>query len=319
MNISFLRHSTYWRFNNKSYREMTRWACWGNYFSSSEMVKALKDTCIVNTKGFTWVIYTKESDDHNNNYCLLTKDEIIEYLSLLQKIFRFKSFELVEDNTLYTNIPTTGRILVNMEFGISYWAVRLLLTWCRLLYEVPGSVILKEVVNLHRNGMFTNLNIVNLYCVVANIFLLEGTGHSLYRKRLFSTTLSESKPMAEYKEGKPLSPYHNIALTKEDIQKGKSVLCYYDTIEEWAKRVENYPLNSCANYFIPCIHWGNFEHLESNLPKYLEIRLNSKIATSIEKGKISEERIIYYTALINLIKKYRPTSPYWQPNLNYKE
>lgn len=319
MNISFLSHSTYWRFNNKSYREMTRWACWGNYFSSSEMVRALEDTRIVNTKGFTWVIYTEESNNHNNNYCLLTKDEIIEYLSLLQKIFKFKSFELVEDNTLYTNIPTTGRILVNMEFGISYWAVRLLLTWCRLLYEVPGSVILKEVVNLHRNGMFTNLNIVNLYCVVANIFLLEGTGHSLYRKRLFSTMFSESKPMAEYKEGKPLSPYHNIALTKEDIQKGKSVLCYYDTIEEWAKRVENYPLNSCANYFIPCIHWGNFEHLESNLPKYLEIRLNSKIATSIEKGKISEERIIYYTALINLIKKYRPTSPYWQPNSNHKE
>ena len=318
MNISFLSYSTYWRFNNKSYREMTRWACWGNYFSSSEMVKALEDTCIVNTKGFTWVIYTEESNNYNNNYCLLTKDEIIEYLSLLQKIFKFKSFELVEDNTLYTNIPTTGRILVNMEFGISYWAVRLLLTWCRLLYEVPGSVILKEVVNLHRNGMFTNLNIVNLYCVVANIFLLEGTGHSLYRKRLFSTMFSESKPMAGYKEGKPLSPYHNIVLTKEDIQKGKSVLCYYDTIEEWAERVKNYPLNSRANYFIPCIHWGNFEHLESNLPKYLETKLNNKIATSIEKGEISEKRVIYYIALINLIEKYRPTSVYWQPNFNSK-
>lgn len=134
----------------------------------------------------------------------------------------------MEDSTLYTNIPTANRILVNMEFGISYWAVRLLLTWCRLLYEVPGSVILKEVVNLHRNGMFTNLNIVNLYCVVANIFLLEGTGHSLYRKRLFSTMFSESKPMAEYKGGKPLSPYHNTVLTKEYIQKEK--VCYVTMI-----------------------------------------------------------------------------------------
>lgn len=318
MNISFLSHSTYWRFNNKSYREMTRWACWGNYFRSSEMMRALENNRTVNTKGFTWVIYTKESDDHNNNYCLLTKDEIIEYLSLLQKIFRFKSFELVEDDTLYTNIPTANRILVNMEFGISYWAVRLLLTWCRLLYEVPGNVILKEVVNLHRNGMFTNLNMVNLYCVVANIYLLEGTGHSLYRRRLFSTMFSESRSMAEYKEGRPLSPYHNTVLTKEDIQKGKSVLCYYDTIEEWAKRVKNYPLNSCANYFIPCIHWGDFEHLESNLPEYSETRLTNKVATSIEKGEISEKRVIYYIALINLIEKYRPTSVYWQPNLNSK-
>ena len=236
----------------------------------------------------------------------------------MQRIFIFKSIELVEDDTLYTNIPTANRILVNMEFGISYWAVRLLLTWCRLLYEVPGNVILKEVVNLHRNGMFTNLNMVNLYCVVANIYLLEETGHSLYRKRLFSTTFSESKPMAEYKEGKPLNPYHNIALTKEDIQKGKSVLCYYDTIEEWAKRVENYPLNSCANYFIPCIHWGNFEHLESKLPEYSETRLTNKVATSIEKGENSEKRVIYYIALINLIEKYRPTSVYWQPNFNSK-
>lgn len=318
MNVSFLSHSTYWRFNDRNYREMSRWACWGSYFGSLEMTRALENNRTVNTKGFTWVIYTKESKDHSNNYCLLTKDEIIEYLSLLQKIFRFKSFELVEDDTLYTNIPTANRILVNMEFGISYWAVRLLLTWCRLLYEVPGNVILKEVVNLHRNGMFTNLNMVNLYCVVANIYLLEGTGHSLYRRRLFSTMFSESRSMAEYKEGQPLSPYHNTVLTKEDIQKGKSVLCYYDTIEEWAKRVKNYPLNSCANYFIPCIHWGDFEHLESNLPKYSETRLTNKVATSIEKGEISEKRVIYYIALINLIEKYRPTSVYWQPNFNSK-
>lgn len=85
MNISFLSHSTYWRFNNRNYGEMTRWACWGNYFSSSEMRRALENNRTVNTKGFTWVIYTKESNAHNNNYCLLTKDEIIEYLSLLAK------------------------------------------------------------------------------------------------------------------------------------------------------------------------------------------------------------------------------------------
>ena len=316
MNVSFLSHSTYWRYDGApGYEQMSRWACWGNYFGSKEMSRALSNNTLVNTKGFTWVLYTNEHNDHNNNYCLLTKEELIEYLSLLQKIFKFKSFELIEDDNLYAEIPTRNRILVEMEFGISYWAVRLLLTWCRLLYEVPGNIILKEVVNLHKAGMFTNLNMVNLYCVVANILLLEGTGHSLYRKRLFSSLFGESKPMSGYKEGEPFSPYSPTILTKEDIQKGKSVLCYYDTLEEWAERVGKYPLNSCANYFIPCIHWGDFEHLESSLPMYLEMKVTNKLATSIERGEISKERVLYYTALIDLIKKYRPTSPHWQPNL----
>lgn len=281
MNIKYLSHSTRYSYTGNGNRFST-YPCWGSFFGSDIMSKAIKSNQPVEDCKFQWALYLKEGI-YNNNYCMLPIEHIQEFLEDLQKVFKFKKFEINPG-------AKDSEYIISMDFGINHMPTKILLTLCRYLYEYPGNIMMKEASNLRKAGIFPNLTFLQLFTLVSNVFPFVGTGHTAIVRRMWCPDVYES---------------YSIKYGDKYFDQAAGLVCFYDA-EELARRIANYPLNVLINFAIPVVPFPK-EYAQY----YKEWNTTQELVNSIEAGELSDERIAYYILLVELIKTFRPNWNYF--------
>lgn len=173
MQLDFLNYGTYYscqHFDHGSLSKMDRHACWGALTSLMEFDNFQLENKPVKLQNFTWRIWKKQPE-RQNHYCFLNKDELIDYLNLLQVIFEFEKYTLIDTKEYYD---------IQMDFNIPYWNCRILLSFCRFTYELVNSYNLGVAYCLKKKGYFPELNPLQLTLLISNKFLLWHPDHAPY-------------------------------------------------------------------------------------------------------------------------------------------
>lgn len=136
--------------------------------------------------------------NRRNNYCLLSQDDIIQWLECIREIVDME-YSITEDKAL---IDTAKQydcynigVIVNNDNNMCH---KFVLTTVRYLYEWPFNVVLKDVLRLVDIEQFKDETLINLHNMVFSSTYIGrhmGYGHSLtrcYAKLMSNDDIKES-------------------------------------------------------------------------------------------------------------------------------
>lgn len=151
-------------------------------------------------------MYSEETpmlDDHYNNYCFLSKDDIkfhISYLRFLAPFkYRLNQVKVHERCAWKIDLKLSARPLVHIAF----------LTWVRYLYECPFSLAVYDALKLRKDPFFiknsnyfnlVNLAIVNYsndrihqmpdsYSGYQQSYIMKSISRKQFKERIFSNLI----------------------------------------------------------------------------------------------------------------------------------
>lgn len=111
-------------------------------------------------------------DKNYNHFCLLNKEEITEWLNLLQAL-------LPITYTTYLKKDDLEIMVVDIDFNnINHFQLKYLCTAVRMIYEHPNAVLLREVFNLKELGLIISSNLMNIYNFLS-LFIASLDNHSI--------------------------------------------------------------------------------------------------------------------------------------------
>lgn len=220
-------------------------------------------------------IYTSQStayDDEEdyecvkNNYMLLTEKQMKSYLNQLNEIIPLKykivkNFELDEEGCFLLVVETED---------LSHYKYKFLLSNIRHLWEFPQSAILKESASLKKYGFFKNVNIFNVFNIVARF------AHSHYRNDQMSLLFGENI-------------VHHLTKKPEMIK----LLDQYSSDE--ASTLEKFfPFSTINNEIM--LQYGA-------LKNHFRLNIHEDIESSFTYDVLKDRYETYYKKLYNIVKR----------------
>lgn len=171
-NIGYCSYSTIFSAEGKRTVRKNRYACFAEVLNRG--VTLQKE----NYEIFLFTDITPITKCNMSNYCLLTKEQLINHIHQARRLFPFK-YKVEETMVEYSTIEYLG-YKVSIELDMPHIYHKYLLTWIRYAYEYPFNVLLNDVYKLKKE-YFTKENIPNLFALVANCYPSGNynTGHAI--------------------------------------------------------------------------------------------------------------------------------------------
>lgn len=212
--------------------------------------------------------YDDEEDDEcvKNNYMLLTEKQMESYLNQLNEIIPLK-YKIVKNDEL--NEDGCFLLVVETE-DLSHYKYKFLLSNIRHLWEFPQSAILKESVSLKKCGFFKNVNIFNVFNIVARF------AHNYYRNDQMSILFGENI-------------VHHLT-KKPEMRK---LLDRYSSDGDWT--LEKFFPFSTINDKIMLLYGALESHFRLNIHEDIESSFTCDI--------LKERYETYYKKLYNIVKR----------------
>lgn len=220
-------------------------------------------------------IYTSQSEFYDdevydgsfrNNYMLLTEKQMESYLNQLNEIIPLK-YKIVKNDEL--DEEKCFLLVVETE-DLSHYKYKFLLSNIRHLWEFPQSAILKESASLKNHGFFKNVNIFNVFNIVARF------AHNHYRNDQISILFGENI-------------VHHLTKKPEMIK----LLNEYSLDGDWT--LEKFFPFSTINDEIMLQYGALKNHFRSNIREDIE--------SSFTYDILKERYEIYYKKLYNIVKR----------------
>lgn len=243
----------------KNYKRSDNHACF------AEALSKMRSNFEVNKKfggSYRIRIYRtmRNISDNRNNFCLLNKKEIRDYINILKKVVDFKWRFLKDNKDFFT-------VKVDIQEGY-HTTHRAVLFWVRNLYEFPNSVYVKDAELFRKDHKYDYIGALNIHKLVCLSNEERIGGHAIFDDDYTNLgTLDEYKKACNSCEVFYLSDA--IGQTANSIEKSRtysliineSVDGNFKTLEYW-----NEPDNDCPD------RKDRFEIYSKNLKLYTRKR-----------------------------------------------
>lgn len=131
----------------------------GERFSGSYKIRIYRTKC--------------QLEDQKNNFCLLSKKEIRDYINILKKVVKFR-WRFLKDNKNYFTIKAD----IPEGYHTTHRAV---LFWIRNLYEFPYSVLVKDAELFRKDHRYSYIGALNIHRLVYISNHLKEDCHSMFK------------------------------------------------------------------------------------------------------------------------------------------
>lgn len=213
-------------------------------FSGSYRIRIYRTKCKI-----------KES---KNNFCLLSKKEIRDYINILKKVVDFK-WRFLKDNKDYFTV----KVDIPKGYHTTHRAV---LFWIRNLYEFPNNVYVKDAELFRKDHKYNYIGALNIHKLVYLSNEEKNGSHAIFDNSFKNLgTLDEYREACNSCEGYYLSDA--IGKTANSIKKSMNYSLIinesvnFKTLEFW-----NEPDNDCPQ------RKDRFEVYSKNLKLYTRKR-----------------------------------------------
>lgn len=132
--------------------------------------------------------------DSKNNFCLLSKKEIRDYINILKKVVKFR-WRFLKDNKDYFTVKAD----IQEGYHTTHRAV---LFWIRNLYEFPFNVLAKDAELFRKDHRYSYIGALNIHRLVYISNNLNKDCHSIFKYCYNSLgSLDEYKIALNYDRG----------------------------------------------------------------------------------------------------------------------
>lgn len=118
--------------------------------------------------------------ERKNHIFIFNDEEVILWLEEINKIIPFRYVIKKLDNE---------NIEIKTYFKTTFVGVKLLSTLIRYLFEYGQCFVLKEAINLHKMGVYTDIDLFNLHMILSSLNFYQNTNHTIsgigqYQKKI---------------------------------------------------------------------------------------------------------------------------------------
>lgn len=236
MNLRFLNFCSKYSSKGTVNHAMSKNACFSAIFQGPRMQH----------NEYVLELYFNKSVDNDDNNCLLTTEELVQYINEVKKIKSFEHTLEKHDNKFVIKFKLSGPIIYH----------KFILTWLRYAYEFPYNVVIKETFKVKQINGFKRTSIFNLFNVISASIDYDKHGTDIHCIGHFDDFREivkyEDLKKKLHKEAKDRWSRLNDLLKVYDKNKFKLVeddhrnyynSDYWNQEEEFKKRVKVYKFN----------------------------------------------------------------------------